>query len=181
MSGGRLLPFRGVWPELAEDVYVAPGATVAGRVRIGGQSSVWFSAVVRGDTGDVEIGARTNVQDGAVVHTFGELTTSIGDGVTLGHGAVVHAATIGDDVLVGMGASVLNRAVVGAGSLIAAHALVPEGATIPPGSLVAGVPGRVVRELTDSDRDLVARTARTYVDLARAYGEEAVGQEPRSS
>jgi carbonic anhydrase/acetyltransferase-like protein (isoleucine patch superfamily) len=166
-----ILAYRGVHPQLAEGVFIAPGATVAGRVRIGAGSGVWFSSVVRGDTGEVEIGERTNIQDGAIVHTFGELTTRIGDDVTIGHGAVVHAAQIGDAVLIGMGASVLNRATVGEQCIIAAHALVGEGASIPPRSLVVGVPGKVVRALSDKDLSLIARTSETYVELARAYSE----------
>lgn len=171
---GAILGYRGAQPLLAKDVFIAPGASVVGRVRMGTASSVWFSAVVRGDTGAVEIGERTNIQDGAVVHTFGELTTRLGDGVTIGHGAVVHAARIGDSTLVGIGATVLNGATIGEQCIIAAHALVGEGATIPPGSLVVGVPGKVLRELTETDLAVIARTSETYVSLARDYA-EAIG------
>lgn len=153
-------------PELHETVWLAPGSVVVGNVAIGADSSVWYNAVIRGDSNAVRIGARSNVQDGVVIHTQRGAGLSgaaiIGDDVSIGHNAVVHGATIEDGCLIGMNSTVLSGAVVGAGSLIAAGALVPQGAVIPPRSLVAGIPGRVVRELRESDRTAVRENAEVY-------------------
>lgn len=152
-------------PDLHESVWLAPGSVIVGDVTIGEQSSVWYNAVVRGDSNRVRIGARTNVQDGVVIHTQrgGDAGAAIiGDDVSIGHNAVVHGATIADGCLIGMNSTVLSGAVIGAGSLVAAGALVPQGAVIPPHSLVAGIPGRVIRELRDEDRRGVRENAEIY-------------------
>lgn len=152
-------------PELHETVWLAPGSVVVGDVAISEQSSVWYNAVVRGDSNRVRIGARANVQDGVVIHTQrgGDAGAAIiGDDVSIGHNAVVHGATIENGCLIGMNATVLSGAVVGEGSLVAAGALVPQGAVIPPNSLVAGIPGRVVRELRDEDRRAVRENSVIY-------------------
>lgn len=151
-------------PELQDRVWLAPGSVVVGRVDIGVDSSVWYNAVVRGDSDAVTIGARSNVQDGVVIHTHRGHPAIIGDDVSIGHNAVVHGATIENGCLIGMNATVLSGAIVGEGSLIAAGALVAQGAVIPPHSLVAGIPGRVVRPLTDEDRASVRHNSAVYLE-----------------
>lgn len=158
-------------PRLADSVWLAPGSIVAGNVTIGADSSVWYQAVIRGDSSSAVIGERTNVQDGVVIHTQRGTRTVIGNDVSIGHNAVVHGCTIEDGCLIGMNATVLSGARVGAGSLIAAGALVPQNAEIPPHSLVAGVPGRVVRELRDADREAVRRNAEVYDEYTRRHRE----------
>ncbi|MEV6769790.1 gamma carbonic anhydrase family protein [Nocardia sp. NPDC051030] len=150
-------------PEVDESAWIAPNATVIGRVTLGAEVSVWYSAVLRGDLEDIRVGERTNIQDGCVLHADPGFACTVGAGVSVGHNAILHGCTIGDDVLVGMGATVLNGAVIGAGSLIAANALVPEGAVIPPGSLVAGVPGKVRRELGEAELDRIRLNAAVYL------------------
>jgi carbonic anhydrase/acetyltransferase-like protein (isoleucine patch superfamily) len=167
-----------VRPELrAESAWIAPTATVVGEVTLGEQSSVWFGAVIRGDCASVSIGARTNVQDLACLHADPGLPCQIGNDVTIGHAAIVHGATVEDEVLIGIRATILNGARIGRGSLIGAAALVTEGTVIPPGSLVLGVPGKVVRQLTDADRERIARGAAHYVAAAAAYRRAAEATE----
>jgi carbonic anhydrase/acetyltransferase-like protein (isoleucine patch superfamily) len=150
-------------------VFIAPGAALVGTVSIGAASSVWYNATVRGDLDAVTIGERSNVQDNCVVHVDRGLPAIIGSAVTLGHGAIVHAATIEDEVLVAMKAVVLSGCRVGSRCIIGAGAVVPEGTTIPAGSLVLGVPGRVVRSLNPGEIERVRANAQSYVDLASAY------------
>ena len=152
-------------PEIDPAAWVAPGAVVAGRVRIGPDSGVWYTTVVRADMESVTVGAGSNLQDGTVVHADPGFPAVIGDGVTVGHRAVVHGCTVEDDCLIGMGAVVLNGAVVGAGSLVAAGAVVSQGMVVPPRSLVAGVPGKVRRETTDGDLATVRASAAGYRHL----------------
>ena len=149
--------------------YIAPSAVVLGAVTLGARTSIWPCAVVRADTDRVIIGDDSNVQDGAVLHCDEGIPCTIGNRVTIGHRAIVHGATVEDDTLVGMGAIVLNRAVVGKGSLVGAGALVTEGTVVPPGSLVLGVPAKVVRPVTDNERERHARGWAGYVDLAAAH------------
>jgi carbonic anhydrase/acetyltransferase-like protein (isoleucine patch superfamily) len=150
-------------------VFIAETATVIGDVTIGKDSSVWFSAVLRGDAAPISIGDGTNVQDNAVIHVDQEAPTSIGRRVTIGHGAIVHSAKIDDHVLIGMGAIILSRAVIGTHSIIAAGSVVPEGREIPPRSLVMGVPGKVVRHVTDEEVAQIEGGAEHYVERARNY------------
>ncbi|MEU4343195.1 gamma carbonic anhydrase family protein [Nocardia sp. NPDC023852] len=150
-------------PEIEESAWIAPNATVIGRVLLAAEVSVWYGAVLRGDLEAIEVGARSNIQDGCVLHADPGFPLTVGTGVSVGHNAILHGCRIGDDVLVGMGATILNGAVVGAGSLIAANALIPEGARIPPGSLVAGVPGKVRRELGQSEQDRIRLNATVYL------------------
>ena len=138
-------------PRVADTAWVAPNATLAGSVVIEDGASIWYGAVLRADNEPITIGAHSNVQDNCVFHVDKGKPVLLGEGVSVGHGAVVHGATIGDHVLVGMGAIIMNGADVGSESLIAAGALVPEGFVIPPRSLVAGVPGKVRRELTEGE------------------------------
>jgi carbonic anhydrase/acetyltransferase-like protein (isoleucine patch superfamily) len=163
-----VLPYGGVAPRLAEDVFLAPGAVVVGDVELGPRASVWYSAVVRGDVNRITIGADSNIQDGAVLHgTLGEWPVLIGARVSIGHHATVHGCILEDDVLIGIGARVLDGARIGAFSLIAASALVREGQVIPPRSLVVGVPGVVKRELNERELAILRRTPPRYVELAR--------------
>lgn len=159
-----------VRPELrAASAWIAPTATVVGNVHLGEQSSVWFGAVIRGDCESVSVGPRTNVQDLACLHADPGLPCVVGANVTIGHAAIVHGATVEDDCLIGIRATVLNGARIGKGSLIGACALVTENAVIPPGSLVLGVPGKVVRQLTEADVDRIRRGSQHYVDAAAAF------------
>lgn len=157
-------------PELiATDVYVAPSADIVGHVIVGAGSSVWFNSVVRGDTDRVVIGERTNLQDGCVIHVDAGSPALIGSGVTVAHRAVVHGAVVEDDVLIGMGVIILSGARVGRQSIIGAGALVTGGTNVPPRSLVLGLPGRVVRAITDEELETVRETARRYVEYAKQY------------
>jgi carbonic anhydrase/acetyltransferase-like protein (isoleucine patch superfamily) len=157
-------------PELIDDsVFIAPGAVVLGDVRIGAQSSVWYNAVLRGDVDTIGIGPRTNVQDGAVLHADAGSPCLIGAGVTIGHGAVVHGALIEDDVLIGIGAIVLNGAQIGHDCIIGAGTLVTGRSVIPPRSMVLGVPGRVVRSLTDEEMQSIRTAAEHYVEYGAKY------------
>lgn len=156
-------------PVLDPTVYVAPTASVIGSVRLGVSSSVWFSTVIRGDNDWIEIGDHSNVQDGAVIHTDEGFPTRIGSRVTIGHQALLHSCTVGDESLIGNGATVLDRAVIGRHCLIAARALIPPDAVIPDGSVVMGLPGRVVRQVTADDLARIQGAAARYVDKARAF------------
>ncbi|WP_059013125.1 gamma carbonic anhydrase family protein [Streptomyces specialis] len=164
-----LIPFDGHHPELADSAWVAPTATVIGAVRLAGEASLWYGAVARAEFEPIAIGPGSNVQDGCVLHTDPGYPVSIGAGVSVGHRAVVHGCAIEDDVLVGMGAVILNGARVGRGSLIAAGAVVLGGTEVPPGSLVAGVPGKVRRGLNDEEVDLIRLNAEHYRELARRH------------
>jgi carbonic anhydrase/acetyltransferase-like protein (isoleucine patch superfamily) len=165
-----LLPFDGHSPLISDSAWVAPSGTLIGRVAVGAESSVFFGAVLRADAADIVVGDRSNLQDNVVVHADPGFPTRVGDGVSVGHGAVLHGCTIGDDSLIGMNSTVLNGAVIGTNCLIAAGAVVLEGTIVPDGSLVAGVPGRVRRELSEDERDGIRANARHYVALSRAYG-----------
>lgn len=154
--------------DIHPSVFVSPHAYVHGTISIGADSSVWPMVVIRGDKGAIAIGARTNVQDGCVLHADPDAYLTIGSGVTIGHGAIVHGCTVGDDVLIGMGAVILNHAQIGAGSLVAARALVTEGMIVPPNSVVMGVPGKI-KPLRDDQLDRIRRNAQSYVDLKALY------------
>src|ERR671919_677163 len=156
--------FRSVAPTVHESAFVDESAQVIGDVDIGAESSVWMNVVVRGDVNYIRIGARTNIQDGTIVHVMREThPTVIGDDVTVGHGAVVHGCTIEDRCLIGMGAVLLNGCRIGTGSIVAAGSVVPEGMTVPPGSMVMGVPARVRRALTPDEDGSIKVYADNYV------------------
>ena len=159
----------GIAPQVDPDAWVAPDAQVIGRVRLGAGASVWFGAVLRGDNEWISVGACTNVQENSTLHTDLGFPLTIGAGCTIGHKAILHGCTIKDDVLIGMGATVMNGATVGAGSLIGAGALVPEGRVIPPGSLVMGMPGKVVRPLTGDEIAGLRASADSYAANARRF------------
>lgn len=154
---------------VAPGAWVAPGASVLGDVELGSGVSVWYGAVVRADGAAIIVGDGSNIQDGAVLHSDPDLPVTVGRGVTIGHRAVVHGSLIGDDVLIGMGAVLLNGASVGPGSLVAAGTLVREGARIPAGSLVVGSPGVVRRQVSDAELAAIRRNSRAYQELAERH------------
>ena len=163
-------------PELVHpSVYLAPGAVVRGDVTIEEGSSVWFNAVIRGDTTEIRIGPRCNIQDGCVLHADPGFPCTLDAGVTLGHGAIVHGATVGANVVIGMRAVVMNGARIGENSLVGVGAVVTEGTDIPPGSLVLGLPAKVVRTLSDDEIDHNRQTADHYVAAASDYRVDATG------
>jgi len=153
-------------PRLGKNVFIARFATVIGDVTLGDHSSVWYGAVLRGDINRIVIGHHSNVQDNAVLHLADDFACLLGNWVTVGHSAVVHACKIGDEVLVGMGAVILDGAVIGKQSIIGAKALVTQGTKIPPGSLVLGSPARVMRKLSKEERAGLKGWAQKYVDNA---------------
>ncbi|MGI9252701.1 MAG: gamma carbonic anhydrase family protein [Thermomicrobiales bacterium] len=169
MSDQRHLPFNGKTPTVADDAFIAPGAAVIGDVTLGPRASLWFNVTARGDVAGLQIGAGSNVQDNAVLHVDAGRACLIGENVTIGHGAIVHACTVENDVLIGMGAIVLSRAHIGTGSIIAAGAVVPEDAVIEPHTMVMGVPAKPRRTLTPEEHERVLDNARRYVTLAAEY------------
>ncbi len=159
-----------VIPTLGARVYVAESASVIGDVVIGEDSSIWFSTVLRGDVFPIRIGARTNIQDGSVVHvTGGSASTTIGDDVTVGHMVLLHGCTVGDRVLVGMGSVVLDGAVIESDAMLAAGSLLPPGGRVPSGTLAMGRPAKVVRQLTHADRDRIREAGSLYVGYAKDF------------
>jgi len=163
------LSFDGLTPRIGERVFLAPNATVIGAVTLAPAVSVMFGAVLRADRDTITVGEGSNLQDNVVVHGDPGFPAVIGEGVSVGHGAIVHGATVEDDCLIGMGATLLNGVIVGAGSLIAAGSVVLEGTVIPPGSLVAGVPGKVRRNITPEELAGIRVNAQTYRDLGATY------------
>lgn len=165
-----LRAYRGVSPAVHPTAYIDPSAQVIGDVEIGAESSVWMNVVIRGDVHRIRIGARTNVQDGTIVHVMRDThPTTIGDEVTIGHGVVVHGCTLDARVLIGMGAILLNGVEVGADSIVAAGTLLPEGTRVPSGSLVMGSPGTVRRELSDREIASIRGYAERYVGYRLDY------------
>ncbi len=153
-------------PSLGRGVYIAQGAIIVGDVTIGDYSSVWYNAVLRGDINRIAVGHHTNVQDNAVLHLADEYPCVVGNYVTVGHGAIIHACTVGDDVLIGMGATILDGAVIGDRSLVGANALVTQQTQIPAGSLVLGSPAKVTRPLTDQEQKQLRISAEKYAENA---------------
>ena len=156
-------------PRIDPSAFIAPSADVIGRVTIGEQASVWYHATLRGDINEIVVGPRSNIQDNAVVHLADELGCYVGELVTVGHGAIIHACTIRDEVLIGMGAIVLDGAVIGERSIVGAGALVTAGTEVPPGSLVLGSPARVVRALDPDEQAGVKVWAEKYVTQSRKF------------
>lgn len=169
----RLIRYLDTPPTIHPTAFVAPGADVIGDVTLAEESSVWFQAVLRGDINRIVIGPRSNVQDGAVVHLADDYGAFVGELVTVGHKAVLHACTIADEVLVGMGAIILDGAEIGARSIIGAGALITGGTKIPAGSLVLGSPAKIVRALSLEDQAGIKVWAEKYVALSRAFRERA--------
>lgn len=152
-------------PTIHPDAFIHPAAHVLGDVTLGARASVWPTAVLRGDSAPIVVGAESNLQDAVILHVDRGVPCTIGARVAIGHRAIVHGATVHDDCLIGMGAIVLNGAVVGRGSIVGAGALVTEGMIVPPDSLVLGIPGRVVRSTTPHERERIAKTVAAYLEL----------------
>ncbi len=165
-----ILPFKGTTPKIASGVFVAPSADIIGDVIIGEQSSVWFQTVIRGDVNYIRVGARTNIQDSSMLHVTRKTSPLIiGDDVTVGHSVTLHGCTLGNRILVGMGAVIMDGAIIGDDCVIAAGALVTKDKNIPARSLVVGSPGRVIRELTDSELEFLKKSANNYVNDIQDY------------
>ncbi len=166
-----ILPIHGISPIIPADCFVADNATIIGDVVLGSKCTVWFTAVIRGDVNSIRIGDETNIQDGAVLHcTYQQAALSIGSRVSIGHRALVHGCTVADDVLIGMGAIVMDHAVVGTGCIIAAGAVVLENFVCEPGFLYAGVPARKIKPVTEAQRATIGRTAGNYQRYASWLG-----------
>ncbi len=160
-----ILPVKNVYPQIPEDCFLAPNATIVGDVIMGQECSVWFNAVIRGDVNSIRIGNKVNIQDGACIHcTYQKTKTVIGNNVSIGHNAIVHGCTVNDNVLIGMGAIVMDDVVIGSNSIIAAGAVVLEGTVVPPGSIFAGVPAKKVKDISqDLLKGEVERIANNYL------------------
>jgi len=172
--------YRGHRPQFPPSCYVDSSAQLIGDVMLGEQSSVWMNAVLRGDVNSIRVGACSNVQDCAVLHGQRNLyQVIVGDWVTIGHNATVHGCTVEDMVVIGMGATVLNNARIGEGSIIAAGSVVPEHTVVPPRTLWAGVPAKLRRELTDKDRALIREYAQNYLDYVEIYLAEGMSEQAK--
>ena len=158
-------------PELPSEgkFWVAPNATLIGRIRLAKGASVWFGSVLRGDNDWISIGENTNIQDLCVLHADPGIPLTLGANVSVGHGAVVHGATVGDNTIIGMGATLLNRAKIGKNSIVGAHALIAEGKEFPDNSLIVGVPGKVVRSIADEDVPMLTMNAQIYFERWQRY------------
>ncbi|MGI9392952.1 MAG: gamma carbonic anhydrase family protein [Parvibaculales bacterium] len=159
-------------PDIAAQCFIADTASLVGDIRLAPKVSIWFSAVLRGDNEPIVLGEGSNVQDCAVLHTDPGFPLSIGSGVTVGHGAMVHGCSIGDDCLIGIGAIILNGAKIGKNCLIGAHSLITEGKEIPDNSLVFGSPAKIIRETTDEEQEAIRKNARHYMEHAKTYRQE---------
>lgn len=164
-----LSSYRNNSPAVHPTAFIAAGVHLIGDVRIAADASVWFNSVLRGDINRIEVGERTNIQDGSVLHVTGELPCIIGNDVTVGHRAIVHACRVGDCCLIGMGSVILDNAAIGARSLVAAGAVVRQNFVVPEGMLVAGVPAKIVRPLTEEEKQGILESAQRYVEYARGY------------
>ena len=165
-----VLPWGEVWPRVDASAFVAPNTSLIGDIEIGASASVWFGSTLRGDVGPIRVGARTSIQDNSVIHaTAGLSSTTVGEDCVVGHRVVLHGCTIGDRVLVGMGAIILDNAVIGDDCVIGAGALVTQRQVIPAGSLVLGSPAKVKRALSDEERASIVEGARHYVEKTRVY------------
>lgn len=177
---GWILSIGDQHPRVAEDVFVAPGGVVAGDVEIGPGSSVWFNAVLRGDVAPIRVGAGTNIQDNAVIHVDAGRACVIGDNVTVGHGAIVHASVVGDGVTIGMGAVVLSRCEIGPGAVVAAGAVVPEGTVVPAGALVMGMPAREKRAVDPAEDERFTAATVRYIENAQRFRAELAPEQEGS-
>jgi carbonic anhydrase/acetyltransferase-like protein (isoleucine patch superfamily) len=174
----RLAQHLGRTPDTAQANFVADNATVIGDVTLGPKSSVFYGAVLRGDIARIVLGEGSNIQDNAIVHLADDGDAIIGNYCTIGHGAIVHACTIGDECLIGMGATVLDKANIGARSIVGANSLVKIGFTCPPGSMVVGSPAKVVRQLTEEEQSNLRRWSEKYVHVSAAHAELARKRKP---
>lgn len=165
-----IIPVRGIEPKFGKECFLAPNSTIIGEVEMGDYCSVWFNAVIRGDVHYVRIGNFTNVQDGAIIHgTYQKAPTEIGNRVSIAHRAVVHGCTIEDDVLIGIGAIVMDHAVVKSGSIIAAGAVILSHTVVESGSIYAGIPAKKVKQVDEKLKDIFERTAINYLKYAKWY------------
>jgi carbonic anhydrase/acetyltransferase-like protein (isoleucine patch superfamily) len=169
-----VIGLNGRVPRVSSTAFIASTAYVIGDVILGEYVSVWPYAVIRGDSSRIIIGDETNIQDGVVIHADPGYVVNIGRGVSVGHRAVIHGASVGDEVIIGMGSIILNGAEIGSGSIVGAGALVTQGSRIPPGSLVLGIPARVVRQLGEEDREYIRNNYRAYLELVRRYRDSGV-------
>jgi len=170
--GAIILPYKGTWPQIAESAFIAPGAVVIGSVTIGEEASIWFNTTVRGDIAPIAIGARSNVQDGTLVHVNADAPVQIGEDVTIGHTAIIHGTVIEDRVMVGMGAIVMSYTRIGAGSVIAAGALISERVEVPPGAVMVGVPAKERSRLDGAQREHLEAIHGRYVAVSQTYKSE---------
>jgi carbonic anhydrase/acetyltransferase-like protein (isoleucine patch superfamily) len=166
-----LYALNGAAPQLADAAWIAPSADLIGDVQLADEASVWFGAVIRADNTPIRVGARSNIQDGAMLHSDPGAPCIVGEDVTVGHHAILHGCTIGDRVLVGMGATILNRAVIGEDCLVGAGALITEGKVFPPGHLIVGAPARAVRPLDDAQKAMLRASAAVYTAKHSAYAQ----------
>lgn len=156
-------------PDIHSECWIAPNAAVIGSVVMKRNASMWWNAVARGDNDTITIGANTNIQDGAVLHTDADIALTIGENCIIGHMVMLHGCTIGDGSLIGIGSIILNRAVIGKHCLVGANTLIPEGKTFPDGVMILGSPGKVVRELTDAERNSIQNNVEHYVKQWKRY------------
>ncbi|MCS6863438.1 MAG: gamma carbonic anhydrase family protein, partial [Abditibacteriales bacterium] len=164
------MSYKGIYPKIHESVFLCEGSVIVGDVEIGADSSVWFNAVVRGDVCPIRIGERTNVQDNATLHVTHDIgPLNIGNDVTIGHNAVLHACTVQDFALIGMGAILLDNCVVEPYAYVAAGALVRQGFVVPSGMMVAGVPAKVIRPISEAEREAIIESPKNYVNYVRNY------------
>ena len=170
MSTPIILPYRGIMPRIASDAFIAPGAVVIGDVEIGSKANVWFGCVIRGDVQPIRIGERTNIQDGTVIHvTAAGGPTIIGKGITIGHSALLHACILEDDCFIGMHATIMDKAVVESGAMVAAAALIAPNKRVPKGQIWAGNPGKYLRDLSEKESAFIAESRDNYIALAKEY------------
>lgn len=172
-SSPIILPYKTHIPKISQSAFIAPGASVIGKVEIGDDANIWYGCVLRGDVHDIKIGARTNIQDGTIVHVTTDVSgTYIGSDVTVGHNAILHACTVEDFGFVGMGACVMDEAVVESNAMLAAGGLLTPGKRIPTGQLWAGSPARYMRDLTEKELAYIKWSAPHYVELGQAHKSE---------
>lgn len=164
-----LIPYGGKSPKIDKSVFIAPGSYIIGNVTIGKESSIWFGAVLRGDEGPITIGERTSIQENVTIHLYEEFPTVVGDEVTVGHNAVIHGCKIGNRCIIGMGSTILDGAEIGEECIVGANTLITNGKMIPPRSLVLGSPGKVVRQLTDKDLQMIYESYKVYVQKGKEY------------
>lgn len=163
-------PYKGIWPKIHETAFIEDSTQIIGDVEIGEYSSIWFNAVVRGDVHYIRIGSRTNVQDNSTLHvTKDTFPLIIGNEITIGHNVILHGCTVKDRCLIGMGAIILDNSEIGEDSIVGAGALVTEGMKVPPGSLVLGIPGKVVRQLKPEEMAKIKKSAQNYIDYSKNY------------
>lgn len=166
-----IVTFKGKTPEMNSTVFVAPGAKIIGEVNIGAESTIWFNAVLRGDEGPISIGKRCSIQDNSTIHLYEDAPVVVEDEVTVGHNVILHGCKVGRRSIIGMGSTILDHAEIGEECIIGANTLIPPGKKIPPRSLVVGSPGKVVRELTDKDFEIIQLSIDTYIQKGYDYRE----------